>query len=221
MSDFMSQFIFTAIMHLAWFLVGEIIAAHQHGIICRSRKLQIFLHLPRCTHIFSEADTEIYQDDIKFAAVALFFTALFSGVGMLAILTNGPTSVLSQPWSVCGVFALIVTPLLVLWIRLAFTCRRRQRNRRAVAWDIEDASTDDPEVARGAGGDENSALLPSEKATKSDLADKVEDEQLKQDGAPKKGAETAGKSSCGGGHRNAHVTRVSWDTSELPFAFMF
>lgn len=89
-----------------------------------------------------------------------------------------------------------------------------------MAWDIEDASTDDPEVARGAGGDENSALLPSEKDTKSDLADKVEDDQLKQDGAPKKEAGAAGKSSHGGGHRNAHVTRVSWDPSELPFAFI-
>lgn len=95
---------------------------------------------------------------------------------MYAILINGPTTVLSQPWSMCGLFALIATPLLVLWVRLAFTCRRRQRNRRAVAWHIEDASKDDPEVARGAGGDEKTALLPSEKDTKSDLADKAEDE---------------------------------------------
>lgn len=86
---------------------------------------------------------------------------------MYAILINGPTSVLSQPWSVCVVFALICIPLLVLWIRLAFTCRRRQRNRRAVAWDIEDANTDDREVARGVDKDEKTALLSSEKETKS------------------------------------------------------
>lgn len=164
--DFMSRFTFTAITYLAWVLLGEIIAAHQHGIICTSQQLQRFLHLPTCTHIFSEADTEINQDDIQFAAISLFFTALFFSLGMLGIFIEGPTSALSRPWSVCGVSALIVTPLLVLWIRLALTCRRRQKNRRAVAWDIEDVSTDDPEVARGAGGDESAALLPSANASK-------------------------------------------------------
>lgn len=218
--DCMSRFTFTAITFLAWVLLGEIIAAHQHGIIHRSRQLQTFLHLPVSTHIFSEADTEMHQDDIKFAAIALFFTALFFGVGMLGIFINGPTSILSRPWLVCGIFSLIATPLLVLWLRLAFTCRRRQKNRRAVAWDIEDVSTDDPEVARGA-GDENTALLPSENESKIGQTYKVEDEQLRHDGPSKKEAGTPGKSCRGGGHRNAYVTPVSWDNSELPFTFMF
>lgn len=219
--DLISRFTFTAITFLAWVLLGEIIAAHQHGIICRSQQLQRFLHLPVCTHIFSKADTEIHQDDIKFAAISLFFTALFFGLGMLGILINGPTSVLSRSWSVCGMSELIVTPLLVLWLRLALTCRRRQKNRRAVAWDIEDVGTDDPEVARDAGGDENTALLPSANASKTGKTYKVEDNRLRHDGPSKKEAGTAGEPSRGGGHKNAYVTRVTWDNSELPFAFMF
>lgn len=219
--DFISRFTFTAITYLAWVLLGEIIAAHQHGIVCRSQQLQRFLHLPTCIHIFSEADTAINQDDIKFAAISLFFTALFFSLGMLGILIEGPTSALSRPWLVCGMFVLIATPLMVLWLRLALTCRRRQRSRSAVAWDIEDVGTDDPEVARDAGGDENTALLPSANASKIGKTHKVEDDELRHDVPSKKEAGTAGKSSRGGGHKNTYVTRVSWDNSELPFAFMF
>lgn len=133
-----------------WVTIGETIAAHQDEIMYRSRQLQRFLHLPTCTHIFSEADSDIHQDDVKVAAIALSSAILFVSAVILCIFIEGLKSVLNHPLVVCSVFALMATPGLVLWLRLALTCRRRQRNRRgAVAWGINDASTDDSEVARG------------------------------------------------------------------------
>lgn len=213
--EFTSRLALTIFTSMIWVVFGEIIAAHQHGIMRRSRQLQRFLHLPTCTHIFSEADTEIHHDDIKFAAIALSFTTFFVSAGTLVILTEGPTSALSRPRVVCGLLALMVTPGSVLWLRLALTCRRRRRSRRAVAWDIEDASTDGPEMARDTGVNENTALLSSEREPKAGKADKVENDQLKEDGPSKEKVNTAENSSRGDGHSKWYATQVSWTDSEL------
>lgn len=219
--ELICRFTFIIITYVTWVLLGEIIAAHQHGIMRRSLQLQRLLHLPACTHIFSEGDTKIHQGDIKAAAIALFFTILFVSAGTLIILIEGPTSALSRPGVLCSVIALMVTPGLLLWLRLALTCRRRKSDRRAVAWDIEDVSTDDTEMTRGEGANENIALLSSEREPKAGKADKEEDDQLKQDGPSKKEVDVADKSRGGDGRDKKYTPLVTWDNSELPFAFMF
>ncbi|KAJ0109764.1 hypothetical protein J7T55_004313 [Diaporthe amygdali] len=213
---------FTIMTYVMFVVVGEIIAAHQNGILRRSRQLQAFLHLPTCTHIFSEADTQIHPDNIKASAIALSFTILFVTAGMLDALIDGPIQTLDRPWVACGVIAVMATPGLVLWLHLALTCRRRQRNRRAVAWDIEDVGTDFPAITRGVDKNENTALLSSEREPKASEEDKVQagDDQLRQDGPSKEEVGTADKSSQRDGHSNANVLRVPWKDSEFPSIFV-
>lgn len=212
----------TITTYVMFVVVGEIIAAHQDGILRRSRQLQAFLHLPTCTHIFSEADTQIHPDDIKASAIALSFTILFVTAGIVDALIDGPIQTLSRPWVACGVIAVMVTPGLVLWLRLALTCRRRQRNRRAVAWDIEDVSTDIPAIPRGVGKNENTALISSKREPKASEEDKLQagDNQFRQDRPSKKEGDTADKSSHRDGHSNANVLRVPWKDSEFPEIFL-
>lgn len=220
--EFVARLTISMVTYVTWVLLGEVIAAYQHEIMRRSLQLQNLLHLPTCTHIFSEGDTQINQGDIKAAAIALSFTILFVSAGTLGILIEGPKSAISRPWVLCGVIALMVTPGLLLWLRLALTCRRRQRNRRAVAWDFEDISADDPRMARSTSENENTALLSSEREPESSKADKVENDQLRQNGPLKKEVGVADKSSRGArdGHKNTYVPRVSWTDSELPSLFL-
>jgi hypothetical protein len=203
-------------------VLGEIIAAHQHGIMRRSRQLQNLFRLPTCTHIFSEADTQVHHDDIKVSAIALTYMTMFVSVGALDVLIESPTSALARPWIECGMVALMVIPVLLLWPRLALRCRRRHRNRRAVAWNIEDVSTDDPNTTCGVGRNEDTALLTAEKGPQGGKEHKAEDYQLRKYGPSKKEVDTADKRRHGDGRSNpyGYGPRVSWTDPELPFAWL-
>lgn len=75
--------------------------------------------------------------------------------------------------------------------------------------DIEDVSTDDPEITRGVGKNENTELLSSEKEPKANEEKKVQvgDNQPRQDGPSKKKVGTADKSSHRDGHNCANGLR--------------
>lgn len=63
---------------------------------------------------------------------------------------------------------ILLTPVLLVYLRLTLTCRCRCFNRVAVAWDIEDTGSDVAETERCVRSNENRALLLSEKSPGAD-----------------------------------------------------
>ncbi|ROV92580.1 hypothetical protein VMCG_08958 [Cytospora schulzeri] len=210
------------ITSIAIALIGELIAAHQHSIIQRSRQIQNLLCLPKCMHIFSEADTEINQDDIKVSAVILFFMALITSAGALSAVVEGTATFLDNLW-VLGLSMGVPSSLgLALWLWLALSCRRRTKNRRDVAWDTEDAVIENSGMKRAVRDDDEKIILLSEQGKTKSIEiigpDKIHGWQKE---LPKPEVKRDGRPSQHNGNGMAYKMRVSWDDADFPFMYYF